>query len=313
VTESPVLSIIIVNWNVRDLLRECLLSIRKESTVEQVEVIAVDNNSTDGSVAMVRAEFPWVRLVVHERNLGFARGNNSAVHLCRGRYLLLLNPDTVVVDRAVDRLIDWMDHHPRAAIAGCRLLNTDGSLQRWTGGAFPSLANVLTHNLFLDAVLAAPLRPRPLYRVGDGDADEQVEWVSGACLIVRRGALREKLFDESYFKYAEDMELCERLASRGWEVWYTPSASIVHHHGRSVKQQSGQIALSPVRGPRTFFARNRGPVRVFLYDLMTASGFFLRWLGLSAISIVRPPESYRTRAGANRQLMIRAVQIMRGR
>ena len=311
--KSPILSVVIVNWNVCDLLRESLLSVRKESTLEDLEVVVVDNNSTDGSVEMVRAEFPWVRLVVHERNLGFAGGNNAALPLCRGRYVLLLNPDTVVVNRALDRLIAWMDRHPRAAIAGCRLLNTDGSLQRWTGGAFPNLANVLTHNLFLDSLLPARLRPTPLYRVGDGAADEQVQWVSGACLVVRREALDGRLFDESYFMYAEDLELCERVAARGWEVWYTPSASVVHHHGRSLKQQSGQIALSPVRGPRTFFARKRGPASVFMYDVISTSGFFLRWLGLSAMSVVRPPESYRARAGANRQLMIRAVQVMRGK
>src|SRR5262249_30170739 len=141
---------------------------------------------------------------------------------------------------------DWMDQHPRAGIAGCRLLNTDGTLQRWTGGAFPNLANVASHHLFLDRVLPAPVRPRPIYRIRDDNRDERVDWVSGACLIARHEALENKIFDETYFMYAEDMELCERVARNGWEIWYTPCATIVHHSGQSIRQQSGGVSLSPV-------------------------------------------------------------------
>lgn len=313
-TRRPALSVVIVNWNVRELLRECLRSVRDETRLaDGSDVIVVDNASSDGSVEMVRTEFPWVHLIVNDVNEGFAKANNRAFSICRGRYVLLLNPDTVVVDQALDRLVDWMEAHPRAAVAGCRLLNTDGSLQRWTGGSFPNLWNVASHYLFLDRLLPSSLRPRPMYRVSDDASDERVDWVSGACLVVRRDALLGRLFDESYFMYAEDMELCERLASYGWEIWYTPSTTVVHHHGRSMSQQSGLVALSPVRAPRTFFARRRSRTTVLLYDLVSTTGFLLRWLALGAMSSVQSRRRYRARAEANRQLMARAVQVMRGR
>src|SRR5262245_59479081 len=136
-SQSRAVSIVIVNWNVRDLLRECLRSLEEQTCLAgNVEVIVVDNGSSDGSVEMIRSEFARVRLVVNKENQGFARANNQALPLCRGRYLILLNPDTRVLDRALTRLVSWMDAHPRAGIAGCRLLNTDGSFQRWTGGSF---------------------------------------------------------------------------------------------------------------------------------------------------------------------------------
>lgn len=312
-TNGPTLSVVIVNWNVCGLLRECLRSVRDETRLNDVEVFVIDNASSDDSVEMVRAEFPQVRLVVNHDNEGFARANNRAFRLCRGRYVLLLNPDTVVTDRALDRLVAWMTAHPRAGVAGCRLLNSDGSLQRWTGGAFPNLGNLASHHLFVDRLLPSSLRPRPIYRVRDETADERVDWVSGACLVVRREALMGTLFDESYFMYAEDMELCERIGAHGWEVWYTPSATIMHHHRRSIVQQSGHVALSPVQGPRAFFAKRRGRVSVVLYDLVTITGFCLRWLAFGALSRVSPGVRYRARALVNRQLTIGAIQVASGR
>ena len=312
-TSDPIASVVIVNWNVRHLLRECLRSLHAEGLHGALEVMVVDNASSDGSVEMLRDEFPAVRVVVNRENEGFARANNRALPLSSGRYLVLLNPDTVVTGGALHRLVDWMEAHPAAAVAGCRLLNSDGSLQRWTGGAFPTLANVASHHLFLDRVLPRRLRPRPMYRLRDDDADERVEWVSGACMIVRRASLRGRLFDERYFMYAEDMELCERLAADRWEIWYTPSATVVHHHGRSITQQSGEVALSPVRGPRMFFARHRGPIGVLIYDILTTSGFFLRWVAFACLSATSSRGRHRTRARSNRQLMLRSVEVMRGR
>jgi N-acetylglucosaminyl-diphospho-decaprenol L-rhamnosyltransferase len=308
------LSVVIVSWNVCAMLRECLRSVYEEaSSVDGLEVYVVDNASSDGSVEMVRAEFPLVKLIVNHDNEGFAKANNQAAQACCGRYVVLLNPDTVVKDRALVKLVHWMDAHARAGIAGCRLLNTDGSLQRWTGGAFPNLCNIASHHLFLDYLLPARVRPRPMYRLGDTSLDERVDWVSGACLIARRRALRQRLFDESYFMYAEDLELCERLAVNGWEIWYVPSAVVVHHHGRSMSKQSGTVTLSPVRGPRIFFARGRSPVALLLYDILTTTGYFLRWVAFSALSRARSRERYHTRAQTNRQLMSRALRVSRGR
>lgn len=307
------LSILIVNWNVRDLLAECLRSIERETALADAEVLVVDNASTDGSVDMLRREFPWVHLLCSSTNLGFAMGNNAGWGFCQGRYRVLLNPDTVVTDRALDRLVDWLEAHPRAAVAGCRLLNSDGSLQRWTGGALPNLANVASHALFLDRLLPSCLRPRPLFLLRDVGRDQRVDWVSGACLAVRTDAITGPLFSEDYFMYAEDVDLCERVAAAGGEVWYTPCATVVHHHGRSMRQQSGPIALSAVRGPRSYFGKTRGRLSVFAYDVLTATGFALRWFALGVGSWLADGPQRRERAAANRRLMTRTLQVMRSR
>lgn len=307
------LSILIVNWNVRDLLAECLRSVQRETHLDDAEVIVVDNASTDGSVELLRTEFPWVRLVCSTHNLGFAQGNNSGWRFCHGRFRVLLNPDTVVMDRALDRLVDWLEARPRAAVAGCRLLNSDGTLQRWTGGARPTLANVATHALFLDRILPGWMRPEPLFLLRDITTDRRVEWVSGACLVVRTEAIAGPLFNDDYFMYAEDVDLCERLSGAGWQIWYTPCGTVVHHHGRSIRQQSGAVALSPVRGPRSYFAKTHGRVSVFAYDAVTATGYALRWLALALGSWVADGPRRRERATANRRMMTKALQVMRSR
>jgi GT2 family glycosyltransferase len=312
-SDALMLSIVIVSWNVKDLLRDCLRSVGDQTRLgDDTQVIVVDNASSDGSADMVRAEFPWVRLVENAENEGFARANNRAARLTDSRYLLLLNPDTVVIGRAIDRLCDWMERHPSAAVAGCRLLNSDGTLQRWTGGALPNLLNLAGHHWFLDRLLPAPLRARPMFRLRDTAEDERVGWVSGACLIARREALAGAVFDESYFMYAEDVVLCERVAAAGWEVWYTPGATVIHHHGRSIGQQSGAVALAPIAGPRRYFSGSHGALGTLAFDLITASGFLLRWASFGTLSLVSWRDSDRLRARANRRSFGLALQVMRG-
>src|SRR5262249_36157115 len=143
--EAPLtLSVIVVNWKVRNLLRECLQSLRRQMRLpsEAWEVIVVDNDSRDGSVEMVRAEFPEAKLIANRENVGFGRANDHAFPFCRGRYVLLLNPDTVVLDHAADRMLEIMEARPEIGALGCRLLNSDGTFQRWTGGNLPRLLNV---------------------------------------------------------------------------------------------------------------------------------------------------------------------------
>src|SRR5438045_643610 len=195
----PVLSIVIVNWNVRDLLRTCLHSIREQMQLPPAayEVIVVDNASIDGSVEMLRREFSDVALVANPDNRGFGRANNQALSLCRGAYIVLLNPDTEVLDHALDRMVLHLEGAPRVAALGCRLLNSDGSLQRWTAGAFPTLWNLMCHFLFLDWVLPRPLRPQPLFLDRDVRHDFEPEWVSGACMALRREALGDTIFNEA--------------------------------------------------------------------------------------------------------------------
>jgi hypothetical protein len=304
-------SIIIVNWQVRDLLRACLQSLREQAglPVERFETLVVDNASNDGSAAMVAAEFPEVRLIANAVNVGFGKANNQVLPLCSGRHVLLLNPDTLVLDGAVGRLVALMDAQPRVAVMGCRLLNGDGSLQRWTGGAYPRLLNLVNHYFFVDRLLPSSWRPMPLYLDRDVADDLAVDWVSGACMMLRASALQGHLFNPDYFMYGEDMELCHRLKQAGGQVIYTPRASIVHFQGESMKQQQGEVLLSSLKGPRQFYRQMRGGRGLWLYDLVTVAGFALRWALFGLGSWLRP--GLASKAASSRDLMQRAWRVMR--
>ena len=312
--QPPVdLSIIIVNWNVRDLLRQSLDSVwaRGGLAAGRLQVIVVDNDSADGSAEMVAREFPAAELIANRDNLGFGKANNQALPQCRGRQVMLLNPDTLVLDGALKALVDHMDAHPDVAVTGCRLLNGDGSLQRWTGGAYPRLLNVLNHYFFLDRLLPAAMRPMPLYLDHDAQQDVEVDWVSGAVMLLRADRLNGQLFNPDYFMYGEDMELCHRLKQAGGRVVYTPCASIVHYQGESMKQQQGDVLLSALKGPRQFYRQMRGDSAVWLYDLVTVGGFALRWVLYRAGALHKRGAAAQEKARSSHDLMCRAWRIMK--
>jgi len=304
-------SIIIVSWNVSVLLRPCLRSLFEAGGLPagRFEVIVVDNDSRDGTVAMLREEFPWVEVVANRENVGFAAAHNQVLTLCRGEILLLLNPDTVVAPGALATLVERLRKTPGAGIVGPRLLNSDGSLQKWTGGAFPRLRNVAQHYLFLDRVLPGCLRTAPLYLDHDRTGDTEVDWVSGACLVIWRELAGERLFDPNYFMYGEDMELCFRVKQGGRRVVYSPAASIVHHQGASIKQQQGDILLSSLKGLRFFYAATQGRRKLWIVDLLTVVGFFLRALlfGMAMLAGVSGAEG---KASSSWGYMKRAIRVL---
>ena len=309
------LSVIVVNWKVRDLLRECLESLRREMQLSpgEWELIVVDNDSNDGSVEMVRAEFPEARLIVNGDNLGFGRANDQAFAFCRGRHVLLLNPDTVVLDHAVDRMLAVMRARPEIGALGCQLLNSDGSFQRWTGGNPPRVLNVAANFLLLNRVLPESLLPRPLYLESQPARDVEVGWVSGACMLLRRDAFRTTMFDERFFLYGEDLELCERLAMGEWKVVYTPSARVIHHQGKSLEHQTVEVRHGKMRGLRIAFEMKNGPALVPVYDLIVVSGFLMRVVIFGLAAVVRPGRGYGARCAASRRFMADAFASLVGR
>ena len=309
------LSIIVVNWNVRELLRECLRSTLEDGGVprERLQLIVVDNDSADGSAAMVAEAFPEVTLIANRDNPGFGKANNQALPLCRGRQLLLLNPDTRVLPGAIAALLAHLDADPTIAATGCRLLNADGSLQRWTGGAYPRLLNVVSHYFFLDRLLPPAWRPLPLYLDRDVAHDIEVDWVSGAVMMLRVSRLGGQLFNPDYFMYGEDMELCHRLKQAGGRIVYTPVASIVHYQGASMKQQQAHVMLSSLKGPRQFYRHMRGDRSVLAYDLVVWAGFALRALLFGTAALLRGGDAgLRARAASSADLRQRAWRILRG-
>lgn len=295
------LSIVIVNWNVRELLRRCLSSVyRAMGASLKMEVIVVDNASSDGSVAMVREDFPQVRLIANDENLGFTRGNNQAIAQSRGRYMLLLNPDTEVVGNALSTMVRYMDAHPQVGALGPQLLNPDGSVQS-SRRRFPTMATA-----FLESTVLQQWSPdnRVLRRYyvrerGDDEAQE-VDWVVGACLLARRQAIEQVgLLDEDFFMYSEEMDWCRRFKEHGWQVVYLPTAQVIHHEARSSEQVKPLQHIQFQRSKVLYFRKHHGcwpaeVLRLFLlatyvYQLLLES---LKWL----LGHKRPLRAERVRA-----------------
>lgn len=277
---------------------------------EDWEVIVVDNDSSDGSAEMVREEFSAATLIANKENLGFGKANNQAFRVSKGKYILLLNPDTIVIEHALDSMLSMMDSRPDIGALGCRLLNTDESFQRWTGGSPPDLLNITCHFLFAYRLLPARLLPRPLYLEGEPTEDTEVGWVSGACMLLRREALDAQIFDERFFLYGEDLDLCDRLARQGWKVVYTPKARIIHHEGRSLDGQTYDVQMSKLRSLRDIFAVRHNRSSLMYYDFVVSAGFLMRLVAYRVAAVARPNRGFDHRAMWCRRFLSEAVNTL---
>lgn len=279
-------SIIVVNWNVRELLLACLKSIFDHTRLAHgaFEVIVVDNASGDGSTSAVREHFPQVRCIANAENVGFGRANNQAYELCSGTFVLLLNPDTLILDNAIGRMTDLMEARRDVVLLGPRLVYGDGRLQRWTAGRFPSVANAAFHYFGLNYVLGRFGPVSSFYLNWDVDRDVEVDWVSGACMLLRTESVGPRIFDSAYFMYGEDLDLCYRIKLQGRKILYSPASTIVHYHGRSTRQQSVEVSANALIGPRLFYRRLRGTRWLMLFDMVAVAGFGLRLVTCAALS-----------------------------
>ncbi len=224
------LTAIVVSWNTVQLLRACLHALPAAAEGVEHEILVVDNGSTDGSPAMVRQEFPAVRLIDNTENVGFARANNQAIRASASEYVLLLNSDTIAGPGALAGLVSFMDGQPRAGAAGPRLLRPDGSPQPYAFGGDPRPGYLL-------ARAANRLLFHRYLHDWATEAVQEVDWVSGACMILRRAAIEQVgLLDEKMFMYFEDNEWCLRLRCAGWQVYYNPLVSIIHLGGQSARR-----------------------------------------------------------------------------
>ena len=239
------LSIVIVNWNTRDLLRDCLESILDDLAHKiEFEIIVVDNASADGSAAMVRDDFPDVRLIENDENAGFVRANNQAVKLASGQYILLLNSDTKMLGSGAEEILQYLDDNPKVGIATGKMLYEDGDFQS-SYSRFPNIVgDVITHTLRRVFAFKPPFHRYFTYANLNPDEAHEVDWLCGAYLYVRRELLQDgKVFDEALFMYYEDTLLCKRAWDLGYKVVYLPKAPIVHYHNRSAKKIVALAAL----------------------------------------------------------------------
>jgi N-acetylglucosaminyl-diphospho-decaprenol L-rhamnosyltransferase len=296
------LSIVIVSWNTRELLAECLEALERSNvgTFERwsVETFVVDNASSDGSAAMVRERFPWVRLIENPENVGFARANNQGIGCGTAPYILLLNADTQVHCGALEALVGFMEAHATAGAAGARLLNPDGSLQ-------PSCHPMLSPGrefwrlLFLDHIY--PRASYPMHR-WDTDTPRRVEVIKGACLLLRRAALQDAgSLDESYFMYTEEVDLCYRLARAEWELWYVPQAQVTHCGEASSRQVAEAMYVQLYRSKVQFYRKFGGERRAAAFKRVVRLAYLPRHIAVAACGRFSP--SLAARAHTYRRLL----------
>lgn len=249
----PYLSVVIVSWNVRDLLRRCLASLAAGPAALLSEVIVVDGASADESAEMVEVEFPSVRVLRQTENVGFSRGNNLGLATTTGRYLLLLNPDTEVVGTALKQMVQYMETHPAVGALGPRLLYPDGRIQS-SRRRFPTLATALFESTWLQPIAPQSILRRYYVLDRPDDAISKVDWVVGACLMVRREAYEAAgPLDERYFMYSEEMEWQRRIKAAGWQVVFYPEAEVIHHEGKSSEQVTAERHIYFQRSKLRYF------------------------------------------------------------
>jgi len=257
----PDCAVVLVCWNNKSYLEPCLRSLFESGMRHLFEVVVVDNGSTDGSQEMLRTRFPQVQLIQNDRNLGLGRASNQGIEATRAPCVLLLNNDTVVNGESLDRLIDWMAATPDAGAAGGTLLNGDGSFQA-AYGKFPTLPEE-----FLVATRLGEMfwEGYPSHRTGEGA--RKVDWLSSACLLLRRTALTQVgLLDEQYFIYGDETDLQYRLIKGGWSVYYLPHATTIHFGGRSLDRWRRRRMV--YRGKMLFFKKNYDPLRHYALRAM---------------------------------------------
>ena len=264
-TESVQLSIIIVNWNVEALLHQALTSIYASwSETSQLEVIVIDNASTDNSVKMVQQNFPHVHIIANTTNMGYPAGCNQGLAVSSGQYRLILNPDTEIVGNALSALVQYMAGHPAVGLAGPALIYPDGTHQS-SRRRFPTLAI-----LFLESTWMEKFSPRSFlnnyYFLDQPDSvTQEVDWVTGAAMIIRR-EVWDKIggLDEGFFMYSEELDWCKRIKMAGYSIVYFPEATIIHHEGKSSEQVVAErhiyFQTSKIRYTRIYY----GHVVVFI-------------------------------------------------
>ncbi len=274
--EIPDVSVIILNWNTRDMLADCLDTLINNAGKLTLELIVIDNASTDGSQAMLRQRFPQVRLIANEANVGFARGNNQGMAISQGRYALLLNSDAFITPGSLESLIQLADAQPRAGIIGAQLRNADGTFQA-SYTPFPTL----WQEFMILSGLGRLIYDRwyPSRGPEEANGPQIIDYVEGACLLVRLEAFKEtKGLDEGFFMYAEEVDWCYTMRQKDWQVWYQPAAKITHLGGASSQgrrtQREGDLYRSRVR----FFRKH--------YGAGAAQWLKLLIYGLTAVKIV---------------------------
>lgn len=276
------ISIIIVNFNTENLLRDCLRSIYEKTSGLSYEIFVVDNASSDNSCTMVQYEFPEINLIRNTENKGFAAANNQAISLVKGKYIVLLNSDTVLINNAFGIMYDFMEDHDNVGICGPQLLNKDHSIQK-SIAEFPSVKKII------GSYVASVNRIKPLHDFNrfepqyyDYTRQKKIAGaaLTGACLMIRRSLFEEfGLLDEQYFFYLEEADWSLSVIKKGWGIWFVPEAKVMHYLMASVKQNRNteveiKVKTRQVKSLIYFYRKHYGQCNVALLRIVLASFFF---------------------------------------
>jgi GT2 family glycosyltransferase len=274
------LSIVIVNYNTEALLADCIASLYTGANGMPFDVWVVDNDSRDNSVEMVRSRFPQVKLIVNEANIGFSKANNKVISQTESDYILLLNPDTLILNDAIDTMVKLMDDHPGVGIAGCKVLNEDRTLQLACRRSIPTPGSAFFRLTGLSRLFPKN-RMLAKYNLTYNDPDtlQEVDAVSGAFLMIRRRTIEQiGLLDEQFFMYGEELDWCLRAKRAGWTVMYCPTAEIVHFKGASARSNSRKATVEFYRAMYLFYRKHFARDSSAVINALVYAGIFFRAL-----------------------------------
>lgn len=274
------LSILIVNYNTRELTLDALRSVYGSETNYSYEVILIDNHSTDGSVEAIRREFPQVIIIENQENVGFAKANNQGMRRANGRYVLLLNSDTVIQPNTLEVMLQLMDECPDIGASGCKVVLPDGSLDRACRRGFPT-PSASFYYAFGVAKLFPHVPKFNQYQLSYLDPDDEypVDSLVGAFMLVRRSVIDQVgMLDETFFMYGEDIDWCYRIKQAGWEIYYYPRTTIIHYKGAGKKRRSRKVLYEFYRAMILFHRKHYRSKYPWLVNGLVYAGVGVKFL-----------------------------------
>ena len=302
--EYPVMvSVVIVSWNARNFLAQCLESLSCAGGDYSMEVLVVDNASTDGAPEYIEANYPGVRLIRNDSNQGFAKANNTGIRLCRGKYIALINSDVEVLGNCITTLVAYCEANPEVGMVGPRIIGGDGKLQRSCRG-FPCLWNMFCRAVALDSVFPrAKIFGGYLMPYRNHDAIGPAPILSGCFWLVRRAALAGVgLLDEDFFMYGEDMDWCRRFWTAGWRLDYVPNAEAIHYGGGSSANAPFRFFIEKQKADLHYWKKHHGWLARQCYFAIACLHHLLRVLRYSAAAVMQRQESDESGFKVNRSI-----------
>ena len=287
------LSVIIVNWNTKKLLEDCLRSIFKFTKDVGFEIIIVDNGSEDGSQSMLKKKFPQVKLIPNKDNLGFAKANNQGIKIAKGKYVLLLNSDTYLIENSFKKLVEKADELDDLGALGPLLLNEDRSIQQ-SVGFFPDLPQIFWWMTFIDDLSGGTmLKPYHVDHDSFYKSEHEVDWVTGAAFFIPTKVIdKVGLLDEKIFMYGEDFEWCFRIKKSGFKVYFSPAAKIVHIGGGSVNKIRTNAFAGEFKGLVYFYKKYKGRTSLQILLFLLKMGTLLRIVAFAIFGRIKTAKSY---------------------